>query len=66
MNFFFVEIFRFIQEEEGDGQITQHEIVNNVDVLSAQKFFELKLDKFGPYKLNYTRNGRLVYFIDFY
>ena len=22
------------------------------------QYFELKLDKFGPYSINYTRNGR--------
>ncbi|EDO36936.1 predicted protein, partial [Nematostella vectensis] len=36
----------------------QKEIADAVDVASSQKFFELKLDKFGPYRIDYTRNGR--------
>ena len=31
----------------------------NVNVVLFQ-FFELKLDKFGPYRCNYTRNGRYM------
>lgn len=38
--------------------ITQYEIMQNVDMFSAQKYFDLDLDNFGPYRLNYTRNGR--------
>lgn len=30
-------------------------------VVTFLQYFELKLDKFGPYRLSYTRNGRLVY-----
>jgi len=36
----------------------QEDIVKNVDISSAQKHFDLKFDQFGPYSLNYSRNGR--------
>ncbi|XP_074616204.1 uncharacterized protein LOC141875735 [Acropora palmata] len=38
----------------------QRDIANAVDIASASKYFELKLDKFGPYRLSYTRNGRFL------
>lgn len=44
-------------EEETTAMYRQSEIVANVDLLSAAKHFELKLD-FGPYKMRYTKNGR--------
>ncbi|KAI1726139.1 BING4CT domain-containing protein [Ditylenchus destructor] len=40
--------------------ITQADIREAVDVVSATKSFELTLDKFGPYRINYTRNGRYI------
>ncbi|GME89480.1 unnamed protein product [Ambrosiozyma monospora] len=39
-------------------KFTQDEIVENVDVGTASKRFELDLPTFGPYTLDYTRNGR--------
>ncbi|XP_071948540.1 WD repeat-containing protein 46-like [Antedon mediterranea] len=50
----------FLEADEGEetSKISQHELARNVDVTSAQKYFELKLDQFGPYRLDYTRNGR--------
>jgi U3 small nucleolar RNA-associated protein 7 len=48
----------FLEKEHEDEIVTQHDIIEQVDLLSAQKYFELNLDKFGPYRLNYTRNGR--------
>ncbi|KAM8720517.1 hypothetical protein ACLKA7_006543 [Drosophila subpalustris] len=44
-------------EEETTAMYRQSEIVANVDLQSAAKHFELKLD-FGPYKMSYTKNGR--------
>lgn len=50
----------FIEKETENEVITQQAIVENVDLFSAQKYFDLNLDQFGPYRLNYTRNGRSV------
>jgi U3 small nucleolar RNA-associated protein 7 len=49
-----------LEKDDPNEQITQHDIINNVDLFSAQKYFELNLDKFGPYRLNYSKNGRFV------
>ncbi|XP_040565996.1 WD repeat-containing protein 46 [Lepeophtheirus salmonis] len=48
---------------EGDerlhsSQVRQTQIRDAVDPESADKGFDLSLPKFGPYKLDYTRNGR--------
>jgi U3 small nucleolar RNA-associated protein 7 len=50
----------FIELDEGEKveSITQFDIAKVVDITSAQKFFELHLEKFGPYKCDYSRNGR--------
>ncbi|KXJ13657.1 putative U3 small nucleolar RNA-associated protein 7 [Exaiptasia diaphana] len=52
----------FLESEglEKTYRFKQHDIAKAVDVASAQKFFDLKLDKFGPYRINYTRNGRFM------
>lgn len=52
----------FLEAEglEKTFKLKQRDIVNAVDVASAQKSFELKLDTFGPYRINYTRNGRFL------
>lgn len=57
-----------LQEEAGfleaDGpmektfKFKQDEIVEAVDVNTANKKFELKLPEFGPYQIDYSRNGR--------
>ncbi|XP_078342132.1 uncharacterized protein LOC144627967 isoform X2 [Oculina patagonica] len=38
----------------------QRNIADVVDITSAKKYFELNLDTFGPYRINYTRNGRFL------
>ena len=48
----------YLEKEDENEVISQHDIIESVDLFSAQKYFDLHLDKFGPYKLNYTRNGR--------
>lgn len=40
--------------------ISQKDIVKSVDITNASKHFELKLDKLGPYKCNYYKNGRYL------
>lgn len=45
-------------EGEETTEFTQEDIKQNVDISSATKSFKLNLDEFGPYKINYTRNGR--------
>lgn len=57
-----------LQEESGfleaDGpmektfKFKQDEIVNEVDASTASKRFELRLNDYGPYNIDYSRNGR--------
>lgn len=57
----FQEVAGFIEyesDEEVDQRLTQSEIQHAVDVTSAQKHFDLNLKDFGPYWINYSRNGR--------
>lgn len=39
-------------------KFNQDDIVKEVDASTARKRFKLKLDQYGPYTINYTRNGR--------
>ncbi|KAJ3210649.1 Small subunit (SSU) processome component [Dinochytrium kinnereticum] len=39
-------------------KLSQKELADHVDLNNQRKIFELKLDEFGPYSLDYTRNGR--------
>lgn len=39
-------------------KFTQEQLKPNLSVSAAAKIFNLKLDKFGPYTLDYTRDGR--------
>ncbi|KAJ1916458.1 putative U3 small nucleolar RNA-associated protein 7 [Mycoemilia scoparia] len=41
-------------------KFTQQQIGENVDLNSAQKIFDLNLENFGPYHIDYTRNGRNI------
>lgn len=45
-------------ELERTYRVRQDEIQENVGLETAKKGFELKLNDFGPYRADYTRNGR--------
>ncbi|XP_053691185.1 WD repeat-containing protein 46 [Sabethes cyaneus] len=45
-----------VDDDEDTTEITQAEIVNNVDITTAAKHFNLQLE-FGPYRMRYTKNG---------
>jgi len=42
---------------EETWKFSQKAIGEHVDVRTKQKMFSLELDQFGPYSMNYTRNG---------
>ncbi|KAJ7303329.1 hypothetical protein JRQ81_012271 [Phrynocephalus forsythii] len=50
----------FLEGEEGEDTCTiaQEDIADAVDLAASAKHFELRLNQFGPYRANYTRNGR--------
>nr|XP_033781384.1 WD repeat-containing protein 46 isoform X2 [Geotrypetes seraphini] len=52
----------FLEGDEGEDTCTiqQEDIVDAVDITSGSKHFNLVLNQFGPYRLNYTRNGRYL------
>ncbi|CAF0722795.1 unnamed protein product [Adineta ricciae] len=45
-------------EDERIVDLTQADIKSSVDIFSAQKRFDLQLPLYGPYHIDYTRNGR--------
>ncbi|GBO28463.1 WD repeat-containing protein 46, partial [Araneus ventricosus] len=45
-------------ENEDTYRIQQQDIAKEADITSASKLFSLSLTEFGPYKLNYSRDGR--------
>lgn len=45
-------------ELERTYKVRQEEIQENVGIETAKKGFELRLDELGPYRADYTRNGR--------
>eukprot|EP00803_Ostreobium_quekettii_P011459 evm.model.scf_1059.7 EVM.evm.TU.scf_1059.7 scf_1059:44553-46181(-) len=50
-------------ETEGNEKtwrVTQREIVEEVEVGAARKAFDLRLEDLGPYKVDFTRNGRFM------
>ncbi|KAK6195627.1 hypothetical protein SNE40_001015 [Patella caerulea] len=51
-----------IEADEGEdtADLKQYDIINAVDITSASKSFDLKLPLFGPYHMNYSRNGRYL------
>ncbi|XP_054715854.1 WD repeat-containing protein 46-like [Uloborus diversus] len=45
-------------ENEDTYRVKQEEIAAAADITSATKYFDLSLTEFGPYKINYSRDGR--------
>lgn len=45
-------------EMERTWRVGQDEIVESSAIGTASKAFSLKLEEFGPYSVDYTRNGR--------
>lgn len=43
---------------ERTWKVKQDEIVESSAIATASKSFSLKLEEFGPYAVDYTRNGR--------
>ncbi|XP_030053076.1 WD repeat-containing protein 46 [Microcaecilia unicolor] len=52
----------FLEGDEGEDTCTiqQEDIAEAVDITSGSKHFNLILNQFGPYRLNYTCNGRYL------
>ncbi|XP_071657077.1 WD repeat-containing protein 46 [Patagioenas fasciata] len=52
----------FLEADPGEDTctVTQGDIAEAVDIASAAKHFELKLEQFGPYRVDYTRDGRYL------
>ncbi|XP_069045697.1 WD repeat-containing protein 46 [Lepisosteus oculatus] len=50
----------FLEGDEGEDTciIAQEDIAEAVDITSGSKYFNLSLTQFGPYRLDYTSNGR--------
>ncbi|KAM8952781.1 WD repeat-containing protein 46 [Pelodytes ibericus] len=50
----------FLEGDEGEDTctITQEDIAEAVDITSGSKHFNLALNQFGPYRINYSGNGR--------
>ncbi|KAM5146675.1 WD repeat-containing protein 46 [Mantella aurantiaca] len=50
----------YLEGDKGEDTctITQQDIADAVDITSAAKHFDLFLNQFGPYRINYSRNGR--------
>lgn len=50
----------FLEVDDGEKswKVTQGEIKKAVDITSATKSFDLSLGQFGPYRIDYTTNGR--------
>ena len=56
----FTNYGRYLEPEgmEKTWKMTQNTIKQHVDLNTAKKMFSLQLPDFGPYSLDYTRNGR--------
>lgn len=51
-----------VQDNEKTFKFKQQDIVRNVDLNSAKNVMNLHLTNFGPYAINFSRNGRYVLF----
>ena len=49
-----------MEDWEHTLQLKQCDLAKHVDVATATKQFELRLEKFGPYSIDYTLNGRYL------
>lgn len=52
----------FIRPEgnEKTYRLKQRDIINEVDMNTAKNAMDFQLTKFGPYNLNYSKNGRYL------
>ncbi|GAB6021941.1 hypothetical protein CHUAL_006102 [Chamberlinius hualienensis] len=52
----------YIEADDGEDtwNIKQDDIKSHVDIVAATKSFDLKLHEYGPYRLDYLRNGRYL------
>lgn len=51
-----------VDDNEKTYKLKQRDIVRNVDLNSAKHVMNLQLSHFGPYSVNYSRNGRYMLF----
>ncbi|XP_077779385.1 WD repeat-containing protein 46 isoform X1 [Podarcis muralis] len=60
MEMLLLEDAGFLEGDEGEDTCTiaQADIAEAVDLAAGAKHFELRLNQFGPYRVDYTRNGR--------
>lgn len=49
-----------LSEGEATHQYSQREILDEVELGAAKKAFDIKLNQLGPYKIDFTRNGRFI------
>jgi U3 small nucleolar RNA-associated protein 7 len=45
------------EDMEKTYQFKQNDIVKELDIMTQEKTFSLNLEAYGPYHLDYTRNG---------
>uniref|UniRef100_T1JJV8 BING4 C-terminal domain-containing protein n=1 Tax=Strigamia maritima TaxID=126957 RepID=T1JJV8_STRMM len=52
----------YIEADEGEDTLalTQSKIAESVDITSATKYFDIKDVKYGPFSIDYSRNGRFL------
>ena len=49
-----------LDENEKMFQLSQKDIIDNVNIKTSNKMFNLQLDEYAPYKISYTRNGQYL------